>query len=401
MAITDPFGKPTDASRRKVNSGSVTLRDNVVLHVEEADKEFVVAISEAFQIDEISSLILLRSFLYNEGLPVDNTDNSLLVQELVEAMTSFYFLERLSLLRVLIPLFRAKENSSEPFHNVALSILPQVVPDGQKFADSLLTEYERKTKQSLPERVSRDPRRASRWAKQNSKEQLVILEVLFWTLWGSVACNGPTVERVLGAAYSLNLGMEQQNATLLLDDEGSQLQRDKATIWIILTIEVLELETIADSSSLEISINPQRRDFYTSSPESLKRIHELICARGTGQFACTYLAWTFVLSRLCLKAVEIKEVPESYRDFFELVLPQLSRAYSKDHEAVHVVMSQACLEPKSGLLNLMETLLTNSPLFVTSVAWKTGSTITDPNAIAFRSVFKGAHFNVFGKRKYL
>ncbi|KAE9409247.1 hypothetical protein BT96DRAFT_848617 [Gymnopus androsaceus JB14] len=387
--IADPFGKPTDSSRKKVNSGSVTLSDNVVLHIEDADKDFIFAISEAFQIDEISSLILLRSFLYNEGLPTDNTDNSLLVQELVEAITPFYFIERLSLLRVLVPLFRAKENPSEPFHEVALSILPQVLPDGQKFADSLLTEYERKTKQRLPESVNRDPRSASRWAKQNNKEQLVLLEVLFWALWGSVACDGSTVERVLATAYNLNLGMEQQNATLLLDDEGTQLQRDKATIWIILTIEVLELETIADPSSLEISNNPQRREFYTSSPDSLKRIHELISARGTGQFACTYLAWTFVLSRLCLKAAESKEVPESYRDFFELVLPQLSRAYSKDREAAHVLMSQTCLDPKSGLLSLMQTLLTDSPLFVTSVAWRTGSTITDPNAIAFRSVFKG------------
>ncbi|KAJ4485619.1 nucleoporin subcomplex protein binding to Pom34-domain-containing protein [Lentinula aciculospora] len=388
-AIVNPFGKPTDSSRRQINSGSVTLNDGVVLRVEDADKDFVFAISDAFQIDEISSLVLLRSFLYNEGLPIDNADNSSLVQELVEAITPFYFLERLSLLRVLVPLFRAKENASEPLHDIALSVLPQILPDGQQFTHSLLSVYERKSRESLPEKVSRDPKKASRWAKQNSKEQLVILEVLFWALWGSVACDGTTVERVLTTAYNLKLGMEQENTTLLLDDEGMQLQRDKATIWIILTIEVLELETIADFSSLEISNNPQRRDFYTASPESMKRIHELIYAGGTGQYVCTYMAWTFVLSRLCAKAVESKEVPESYRAFFELVLPQLNRAYSKDREAVHVLMSRACLEPKSGLLSLMKTLLTDSPLFVTSVAWKTGSTVTDPNAIAFRSVFKG------------
>ncbi|KIK70479.1 hypothetical protein GYMLUDRAFT_209663 [Collybiopsis luxurians FD-317 M1] len=388
-AIHDPFGKPSEVSRTKVNSGSVTLSDGVVIRVEDADRYFVFAISETFQIDEISSLILLRSFLYNEGLPSDQTDNSSLIQELLEAITPFYFQERLSLLRVLLPLFRAKENPSEPFHEVALSILPKVLPDGPKFADDLLDEYERKTSEKLPQNVSRDPSKASRWAKQNSKEQLVILEVLFWTLWGSVACSGPVVEKVVSTAYRLNLGAEQQNSSLLLDDEGLQLQKDKAAIWIILTIEVLELETVADSSLLEISNSPQRPEFYTSSPESLKHIHELIFAGGTGQFACTYMAWTFVLSRLCAKAVESKEVPDSYRGFFELVLPQLNRAYSKDREAVHVVMARICLDPNAGLLNLMETLLTNSPLFVTAIAWKTGSTITDPNAIAFRSVFKG------------
>ncbi|KAJ4472474.1 nucleoporin subcomplex protein binding to Pom34-domain-containing protein [Lentinula edodes] len=388
-AIVDPFGRPTTASRQKINSGTVTLHDGVVLRVEDADKDFVFAISDTFQIDEIFSLILLRSFLYNEGLPIDIADNSSLIQEFIEAITPFYFLERLSVLRVLVPLFRAKENASEPFHEVALSILPTILPNGQKFALSLLVEYERKARESLPENVGHDPKKASRWAKQNIKEQLVILEVLFWTLWGSVACDGTTVERVLATAYNLKLGTEQENAIFLLDDEGAQLQRDKATLWIVLTIEVLELETVADSSSIEISDNPQRRDFYIASPDSMKRIHELIYAGGTGQFACTYMAWTFVLSSVCAKAMEMKEIPVSYRAFFELVLPQFNRTYSKDREAVHVLMSRTCLEPKSGLLSLMETLLTNSPLFVTSVAWKTGSTVTDPNAIAFRSVFKG------------
>ncbi|KAF5392573.1 hypothetical protein D9757_002255 [Collybiopsis confluens] len=388
-AIHDPFGHPSDASRKKVGSGSVTLSDGVAVRVEDTDKEFVFAISDAFQIDEISSLILLRSFLYNEGLPSDPTDNGSLVQELVEAITPFYFQERLSLLRVLLPLFRAKESSSEPFHEVALSVLPEVLPDGDKFTDALLVEYERKTSEKLPENVRRDPRKASRWAKQNSKEQLVILEVLFWTLWGSVSCSGPMVEKVMSTAYRLDLGTEQQNSTLLLDDEGMQLQKDKAAIWIILTIEILELETIANSSLFEISDNPQRPDFYTSSPESLKRLHQLITAGGAGQFACTYMAWTFVLSRLCAKAMESKEIPDSYRGFFELVLPQLTRAFSKDRESVHVAMARTSLDPNAGLLELMETLLVNSPLFVSAIAWKTGSTITDPNAIAFRSVFKG------------
>ncbi|EDR12602.1 uncharacterized protein LACBIDRAFT_311161 [Laccaria bicolor S238N-H82] len=51
-------------------------------------------------------------------------------------------------------------------------------------------------------------------------------------------------------------------------------------------------------------------------------------------------------------------------------------------------MSQ-CLEPETGLYNLLGNLLTNSPLSVTAVSWKTGSSISKPNAVAFRSVLKG------------
>ena len=52
-------------------------------------------------------------------------------------------------------------------------------------------------------------------------------------------------------------------------------------------------------------------------------------------------------------------------------------------------MTKTCLDPDAGLFQLLITLLTNTPLFVASLAWKTGSAITDPNAVAFRSVLKG------------
>ncbi|KAK7058619.1 hypothetical protein VNI00_002255 [Paramarasmius palmivorus] len=390
-AAFDAFGKPSDASRKKVASGSVTLEDGVILRVEEPDKAFVFAISSAFNIDEIQALILLRSFLYNQGLPQkpDGDSNASLVEELVEAITPFYFSERLCLLRVFIPLFRAKENPSDPIHTISLDILPQIVPDGQAFAELLLSEYDRKAKEKLPSTVSNDPRAASRWAKQNGKEQVVVLEVLFWTLWGSVACNGPIVQRVFEAVYSSNLGSEQQNATLLLDEEGTQLTEIRASLWIIISIEVLELETVADPIRLEISDSPANKDFYTSSPSALKRIHELVTSNDKPQYACIYLAWTFVVSRIAATAMELKEIPTSYRDLLESLVPHLSRAYSKDREPAHASMARRCLEPTFGLFHLMSTLLTSSPLFVTSLALKTGSTVTDANAIAFRSVFKG------------
>ncbi|KAF9270816.1 hypothetical protein L218DRAFT_1014004 [Marasmius fiardii PR-910] len=387
----NPFGKPLDDSRRKVESGRITLGDGVVVRVEEPDKEFIFAISSTFQIDEIQAVIIFRSFLYNQGLPRrgEGGENASFVEELLEAITPFYYSERLAILRVFIPLFRAKENPSDPVHEVSLSILSHIVSDGRTFTDTLLKEYDVKSKQKVPVNVADDPRMASRWAKQNAREQLVMLEVLFWTLWGSVTCDGATVEKIFEAAYSSNLGSEQENAILLLDDEGARLNEDRGSLWIIITVEVLELETVAEPMMLEISDTPANKDFYTSSPKSLQRIHELVTSREQPQFACTYLAWTFVVSRISAAVVQLKGMPESYRSLLESFLPHLGRAYSKDREPLHVLMSRKCLDPKAGLFPLMSTLLTESPLFVTSVAWRTGTTITDPNAIAFRSVFKG------------
>jgi nuclear pore complex protein Nup188 len=395
--VSTPFGKPSDASRKVIDGGSVTLPDGITLQIDEADKEFVLAISKRFSIDQVQALILLRSFLYNEGLPSNTGSGSAtsLADELLEVITPFYFSERLSILRVLIPLFRANENVADPVHDVSTAILPKLLPNGREFADSLITEYVKKTQEHLPESLTRDPGKATRWAKQNNKEQLVLLEVLFWTMWGYVSCDGPIVVRIFEVAYETNLGTTQQHSTLLLNDEGTQLLQDCAALWMLITIEVLELERVAEPGGLEISADPVDKNIYFACPDSLKRIHDLVTSHGGSQHACTYLAWAFVLSRFTLAAADLKTLPDSYRPFFESLLPHLNRSYSKDREPTHVIMSRVCLEPDVGLFNLILMLLTKSPLFVTAAAWKTGSTVTDPNAIAFRSVLKGLSYLVY------
>jgi len=180
--------------------------------------------------------------------------------------------------------------------------------NGHQFALDLITEYVRKTEMDIPEILRADPCTASRWAKQNMKEQLMMLEVLFWTVWGCVPCDGPLVVRIYEAAYQTNLSSSQKNSTLLLDDEGNQLQQDCAALWILITIEILKLERVAEDGGMEISTTPSDRTFYPSSPKSLRRIHETVTSNLSSQHACTHLAWAFVLSRLTSKAGQLKEI---------------------------------------------------------------------------------------------
>ena len=259
----------------------------------------------------------------------------------------------------------------------------------------VIDEYLRKTKEKLPEKLNEDPKAATLWVKQTLKERLVLLEVLFWTMWGYVPCSGLLLESIFSAAYSTALGSSQANNTLLLDEESVQLTQDCAAIWILITVEVLELESLSEPDSIELSDTPSRPDVYHASPESLKRLHDLVIMNTGSQYSCTYLAWTYVLSRLSAKAAETPDIPASFKPFFDYINPPLTRSYTNDRESIHPQMVKACLDSDAGLFNLMQTLLTRSPLFVTAVAWKTGSSITDPNAIAYRSVLKGLFLTYF------
>jgi nuclear pore complex protein Nup188 len=115
----------------------------------------------------------------------------------------------------------------------------------------IIDEYLRKTKEKLPEKLNEDPKAATLWVKQTLKEQLVLLEVLFWTMWGYVPCSGPLLESIFSAAYNSDLGSSQTNYTLLLDEESVQLTQDCVAIWILITVEVLELES---SYSFEMTL---------------------------------------------------------------------------------------------------------------------------------------------------
>ena len=309
----------------------------------------------------------------------------------MNAITPFYYSERLHVLRSLIPLFRDFQNPEALLYEIADALIRKIIPDATKFVESLIEEYSRKTYAEVPESAREDPRQAAAWAKQNAKEQLVMLEVLFSTMWGHTACSGPLVAKIYETAYQTHLGSQQQNSTLLLDEESVQLLQDCAALWILIAVEVLELERASEDGAIEMSANPTDKEIYWSSPEHLKRIHQTVISQGNSNFACIYMAWTVQLARFAKVAHESKELPTSYGSFFQTLI---SSTQSRDAGQAVDRMRDIGLSGDAGLFRLLHTLLTNSPLFVTSAAWRTGSTVTDPNTVAYRSVIKGSCLRV-------
>ena len=387
--ITEPFGKPSDASKKSLDSGSVTLPDGTKWPVDEIDKVAAIALSDHFQIDQIHALVLFRAFIYNEGLPNEALANETgsFTEQLIKIITPFYLSERLSILRVLIPLFRANESELDHAYDYATSFLPKISPEGDRtFIKHVASEYQRKTQAALPNHTNGDPRASSLWAKHYCMEQIILLEIMFWVMWSRVTCDGPIVMRIFETAYETRLGSEQANSSYLLDEEGQQLQQDAVALWILLTLEVLELERVGES--LDITLSPNDTSIYVAYPEALQRIHELVMSQGDRQFGCTYLAWAFVLSRLQAAANELGGPPENYRTFFQTVA-QTAGLRDKAPLPLPQLMVQRCFDPDVNVIDLLDSLLTQSPLLVTGLHLRRGSALTESNAVAFRSVMKG------------
>ena len=393
--VWEPFDKPSAVSKKKIESGSVVLADGVRITFEDTDKQLVFAISDHFQIDQIEALILLRSFLYNEGLPetAGTASKSTTVDEILTVITPFYYSERVNIVRTLIALLQCQSISSDPLNKSAFTMLPKIIDDPTDYVQKLISTFLEKTRLPIPEKASRNLRSASLWAKQNAKEQLVLVEAVFWLLWDYVPSKAPLVLSVFEAAYDSGFGCRQENSTSMLDEEGTQIQQDLSGLWVLMTIEVLDLEHLSDPGVQLVDTADNTGPLH-ASPQTLEKIHQLVMAHTSHGYVCTMLAWGLYLKAICGAASLLAERPPHYLPFLREIRASQEVSFKKGEKELHANIVAMCLRPESGLFVFLLTLLTRSPLFATAVAWKTASSITYPNAVSYRAILKGSYFCV-------
>ena len=386
--ISDPFQPPSDASKKKVESGVVEFPDGSKAEIGEAEKSIVFAISDHFQIDQVEAYTLFRLFLYNEGITNvldDDTDREQLVAKIIAEITRFYYNERLNVTRTVTALLKCQKEPGDPFNKSAQVILEKVITNRTEFASKILNEVTRKARLSMPTYAAKTPRAASSWAKQNAKEQLVLVETLFWLLWDYVPLTARLVFDIYGTAYDLNFGYDQANSTSMLDDEGQQVLRDLAVLWVLITIEVLELET-APSTITEL---PNYRDeagaLYTD-PAMLLHVHYLVTENPSTGHMCTMLAWAFYIKAVSDAARTMANKPALYEEFLKET--KVTVALKKGEKEAHAQLAALCLQPESGLFSFMQDMLKSS-LFSRPTATKFNSAVSEPNDVAFRALLKG------------
>ena len=389
----DPFPRPSVTSGAAIRSGSVALSDGLNVKVDDYQQDITWKISERFALDEIEAFILLRSFLYNEQYQYPHPSNSEasivgadVESALLDSITDFYFEERLFLLRIFHPLFRAQADATNPVHDLATEILHEAVPDPSQFVKSLIFSYVRRTKQVIPLKPS--PHQTSvplsvrsRWAKQIVREQICILEVIFSATY-NMRCSGSLVAEFYEAIYSTTLGAVQANAESLIDLESEQLLKDLESLITVTAVQILCVEALYDQE-LDLEVVSSTRHGYLAEPTELERVHNQLLSTPTQpRFSPVILAWTCVIRRL-VQVTESDSYPQEYVPLMALLAPERDARDSTWQEFTRVV-----LNPSMDLFGTIRQLLL-SPLLDTEIAAKQGSSVIFPNDSVVRAIVKG------------
>lgn len=374
-ACVDPFGTPSVASRKIVESGSITLDDGTTVKIPGESQEVVWALSRMLQLDEVDAFILWKTFLRNRGLP--NTIETPTDDKILTHFIPFYFEERLSILRCMIALLQGRDDADSAIHAISKENLDKIIPKPRDFASTIAKQYLRRTKQPLPEPITKDPRAASKYAKQSVKEQTVLLELLFWTLSEYALHDGSLTEELYKVGYGTNLGTMQENANFLLDEEGVSILRDMGNLWTLVLVELLQIDQLIIRDCADTTADAS---LLISFPEYIARTQDIIFSNVTSQHGFILLAWSCLLAHLA--DLDITERPA----YEAIVTTAKERFYQ---------ISTHILQPDFGLFKNMRSVLTSSPLFVTAVAQATGSPVTYPNSAVYRFVYKSEHFSHF------
>ncbi|KAG9126133.1 hypothetical protein FRC07_004781, partial [Ceratobasidium sp. 392] len=377
---TNPFGPPNPESKKSLESGRIELADGTTLSVSDEDRQEALAVSARFQLDEIEALVLLRSCLIHaEHSTLGTTTSATWDADLKDALESYYFQQRLHVLRVFLPILTASGDPEHPFHVVATDAKQSIMPDDGAFALDLIDELDRRTRQTLLPSVASDPRAASRWARQGCREQICLLEVLFGVLWELDHCPSNLVVRLFEVLFSTDSGQAQANSNYLMDEEGCQLLSDLESFWILVGLQVLALGRVTEGATVgkELLVDPV----------ALHGLHNQIIGsfRLKPRYAPLLMAWSILLSYLSLSK-EPEKAPDSFANFYKAVIPPAPAT------PFYQQCAEIALSSEAGLFAYLSQLL-DSPVLCSTAAASKASGVTTPNAYTYRLTI---HYLVIG-----
>lgn len=312
---------------------------------------------------------------------------------LVEAFTTFYFEERLFLLRCLASLLRISEDEDHQLHSISVSVLDKFATSSfgldclDRFQDLVL-------KKSLPQAIKDNQKEAIFWSTQLLREQLGLLEVIFLLYYGRLPRNPNYIVKCLDTLKATDFGRKQFNDGYF-DQEALQLLECVTHALVLLSIESLDLESAMDGMELPTSgkkFQPETDQDQpyqlTYSPADLEKCLDFLDETDLDPLRSPILlAWALILERIDSSLAEKRG--QSQNGSLPSYLNELEETVATDpsHGPIWQKLAEVALKPSMGLFQILHSLV-SSPL-ISSKPSAVNKAISLESSTAYRSVFKG------------
>lgn len=328
----DAFPKPDSASRSTLNTGRLSIFGEQITLAKQ-EREFLVQLSDLIHLDEIHCASLWQSYLRDRvKTPVTSTlqettttassasgtgtgtgkaDTTIpgivFNDDLLDAVTAFYYEERVALVNTVSLLLRVNEDDIHPYreesHNCVLQLCP---PDQDNtFADKILAQFIAKAKQPVPGYIAdSSSRRSAAWTKQSLHEQKALLELLFLLYYNIIVPAPDRIIILVRDFRDINFGQNQACASHLPgDSETRALHQQITALCTLIAVEILNLESLM--VDVILPDRPAGEQLLDSPDQILDLIDIMELLRvdsTTGEsphVAPLLLAWACYLHRLC------------------------------------------------------------------------------------------------------
>jgi nuclear pore complex protein Nup188 len=221
--------------------------------------------------DSSQSSGLARSTKRRGKAPARASRNDTVTNDLLDALSIFYFDERLYALKCVSALLRIGDDRHHLLNEVAESSLRRII--GPDHALKCLQRVRALCQEPLRERLREVPRYSTYWARYNLHMQLALLEVVFMTYYSRQESTASFVDAIHQLAYATNFATNQVNSGFF-DNDATILLDCIAKSVLLLCIESLDVEKIIDGTNIYASRSSTKRD--DQSPQQLIESPEVV-----------------------------------------------------------------------------------------------------------------------------
>ncbi|WVQ93092.1 hypothetical protein IAU59_000156 [Kwoniella sp. CBS 9459] len=260
-----PFSSSSSETRTAINKASITLpRTSAQLSVDEVTRKTALKVSETVNIDEISAVIIVKSYLTFSV--EEETDEDVVL----ERALLWYAEEVLAVPQIALAVLKLSDDEGE-MGQLAHDVRMETMADPAKYIEGLFRAFSGLAQRDLGEKQRGS--HALFWATHQLRLQDTLLNLLFVMLYQTPARPAAISEGLIKGTVMSAFGTSQANREIWeTDGEAQRLSFRIRDLMVIIALEALCLgQVVAPSDSMEESDNA-----LLQSKEKIDSVHQFL-----------------------------------------------------------------------------------------------------------------------------